>query len=48
MIPNFVGMKACHAKRIARESLLKVRPFPQSRCDATVVGQRPAPHTLVA
>jgi hypothetical protein len=48
VIPNFVGMKACHARRIAQESLLRVRKFPQSRCDATVVAQRPAPHTLIA
>jgi hypothetical protein len=48
VIPNFIGMKACHALRIARESLLEVRRFPQSRCDAVVVAQRPAPHTLVA
>jgi hypothetical protein len=48
VIPNFVGMKACHARRIARESLLKVSRFSQSRCDAVVVAQRPAPHTLVA
>ncbi len=48
VIPNFVGMKACHARRIARESLLEVRRFPRSRCDAIVVAQRPAPHTLIA
>ena len=48
VIPNFVGMKACHARRIAQESLLRVRPFPGSRCDAVVVAQRPAPHTLIA
>jgi hypothetical protein len=47
VIPNFVGMKACHARRIARESLLRVRRFPTGRCDAVVIAQRPAPHTLV-
>jgi hypothetical protein len=47
VIPNFVGMKACHAERIARESLLRVRSFPQSRCNARVIAQGPAPHTLV-
>jgi hypothetical protein len=48
VIPNFVGMKACHARRIAVESQLRIRPFPQSRCDAIVVAQLPAPHTLIA
>jgi hypothetical protein len=48
VIPNFVGMKACHARRIAVESRLRIRPFPQSRCDAIVVAQLPAPHTLIA
>ncbi|HMK69013.1 MAG TPA: hypothetical protein VK433_10720 [Stellaceae bacterium] len=48
VIPNFVGMKACHARRIAVESLLRIRPFPRSRCDAIVVAQRPPPHTLIA
>jgi len=48
VIPSFLGMKACHAERIAEESLLRVRKFPRSRCDAIVVAQRPAPHTLIA
>jgi hypothetical protein len=48
VIPNFIGLKACHAKRIAQESLLKVRRFPKNRCDAVVIAQRPAPHTLIA
>ena len=47
VIPNFVGFKACHAKRIALESGLKVRKFPERRCDAVVVAQRPRPGTLV-
>jgi hypothetical protein len=47
VIPNFIGMKACHASRIARESLLKVRRFPKSRCNAIVVAQRPTPHSLL-
>jgi hypothetical protein len=48
VIPNFVGMKACRARQIARESLLRVLRFPNSRCNAVVIAQRPAPHTLVA
>jgi hypothetical protein len=48
VIPNFIGMKACHALRIAMESSLPVRPIPRRRCRAVVVAQRPAPHTLVA
>jgi hypothetical protein len=47
VIPNFVGLKACHAKRIARESGLEVHPFPRSRCNAVVVAQRPVRGTLV-
>jgi hypothetical protein len=48
VIPSFIGMKACRALRIAQESRLNVRPFPRSRCEAVVVAQRPAPHTLIA
>jgi len=47
VIPNFVGMKACHARRIAVESQLRIRPFPQTRCSAIVVAQQPTPHTLI-
>jgi len=47
VIPNLVGLKACHAKRIALESRLRVRTFPKSRCNAVVVSQKPVPGTLV-
>jgi hypothetical protein len=47
VIPNFVGLKACHARRIARESGLKVRKFPNRRCSARVVSQRPLRGTLI-
>jgi hypothetical protein len=48
LVPNFVGLEACHAKRIAEETPgLKVRPFPASRCSAVVIAQRPAPHTIL-
>ena len=47
VIPNFVGLKACHAVHIAHESRLKVRTFPKSRCNATVVRQKPVPGTLI-
>ena len=48
VMPNFIGMKACHALRIAMGSSIPVQPFPQRhRCQAVVVAQRPAPHTLV-
>lgn len=47
-VPNFVGLKACHAKRIAEETPgLKVRPFPASRCNAVVIAQQPAAHTIL-
>lgn len=47
VIPNFVGLKACHARRIARQSRLKIRTFPKSSCNAVVVRQKPVPGTLV-
>jgi hypothetical protein len=47
VIPNFVGRKACQARRIALESGLKVRKFPKSRCNAVVVAQQPLRGTLV-
>jgi hypothetical protein len=48
LVPNFVGLQACHAKRIAEETPgLKVRPFPASRCDAVVIAQQPAAHTIL-
>ncbi|HEY2310856.1 MAG TPA: hypothetical protein VGH46_07060 [Gaiellaceae bacterium] len=48
LVPNFVGLKACRAKRIAEETPgLKVRPFSASRCDAVVVAQQPAAHTIL-
>lgn len=47
VIPNFVGLKACHAKRIARESGLKVRRFSPGRCHAVVIAQRPLRGTLI-
>jgi hypothetical protein len=48
VIPNFIGLRACHAKRIASESGLKIRRFPNRRCNSVVIAQRPAPHTLLA
>jgi len=47
VVPNFVGRRACQAKRIALESGLKVRRFPTSRCHAVVVAQQPSRGTLV-
>jgi len=48
VIPNFVGLKACHAKRIALESGLKVRAFPPSRCKAVVIAQEPLRGSLIS
>ena len=48
VIPNFVGLKACHAKRIAVESGLTVRRFPHSRCNALVIAQQPLRGTLIS
>jgi hypothetical protein len=48
LVPNFVGLKACHAKRIAEKTPgLKVKPFSARRCNAVVVAQHPAAHTLL-
>jgi hypothetical protein len=47
IVPNLVGLKACHAKRIARESGLKVRSFPHSRCGAVVIAQQPLRGSLI-
>jgi hypothetical protein len=48
LVPNLVGLKACHARRIARETPgLEVKPFSRSRCKAVVIAQRPAAHTIL-
>ena len=47
VVPNFVGRRACQARRIALESGLKVRKFPSNRCNAVVVAQQPLRGTLV-
>jgi hypothetical protein len=47
VVPNLVGLKACHAKRIALESGLKVQSFPHSRCGAVVIAQQPLQHSLI-
>ena len=47
VVPNLVGLKACHAKRIARESGLRVQPFPHSRCSAVVIAQQPLRGSLI-
>jgi hypothetical protein len=47
VIPNFVGLKACHARRVALAAGLKVRKFSGGRCQAVVAAQRPAPRTVV-
>jgi hypothetical protein len=41
-VPNLVGLKACTAERAARDAGLDVGHVPRSRCDALVIGQRPA------
>jgi hypothetical protein len=47
VVPDLVGLKACHAKRIARESGLKVQPFPHSRCGTVVIAQQPLRGSLI-
>ena len=46
-VPNLVGLMACTAERTARDAGLGVRHVPQSRCDALVISQRPAPGKAV-
>lgn len=41
-VPLLVGLKACHAERIALAAELHVRHVPRRRCDAVVVRQTPA------
>jgi hypothetical protein len=48
VIPNLVGLRACHAERIALESGLKVRKFPRNRCNAVVIAQQPLRGTLIS
>ena len=47
VVPKLVGLKACHARRIALESGLRVRRVPPSRCSAVVVGQQPLQGSLI-
>lgn len=47
VVPSLVGLKACHAKRIALESGLRVQPFPHSRCNAIVIAQQPLRGSLI-
>jgi hypothetical protein len=47
VVPNLVGLKACHAKRIALESGLEVQPIPRNRCDAVVIAQQPLRGSLI-
>ena len=46
-VPSLVGLKACHAKRIALESGLRVQPFLHSRCNAIVIAQQPLRGSLI-
>lgn len=47
VVPDLVGMKACHAKKIALESGFKVHLFPRRSCNAVVVNQLPLQGTLI-
>ena len=47
VVPNLVGLKACHAKKIARESGLRVKRFPHRRCSAVVIAQQPLRGSLI-
>jgi hypothetical protein len=46
-LPNLVGLRACHARRIALGAGLEVQRIPKSRCNAVVVGQEPGPRTMI-
>jgi hypothetical protein len=46
-LPNLVGLRACHARRIALGAGLKVPKIPRSRCNAVVVAQTPGPRTMI-
>lgn len=46
-VPTLVGLRACHAERIALARGVKVRNFPMRHCDAVVVAQRPRPGTIL-
>lgn len=47
VVPNLVGLRACHARRIVLESGLRVRRIPPSRCDAVVIAQQPLRGSLI-
>ena len=47
VVPQLVGLTACHAKRIALESGFKVHRFPRSRCNAVVIAQQPLQGSLI-
>jgi hypothetical protein len=46
-VPSLVGLKACHAERIAVERGLFMRDFPRHHCDAVVIRQSPAAGQVV-
>lgn len=46
-VPNLVGMKACHARRVAMDIGLVVRGVPRHDCSAVVVAQTPAPGAAI-
>jgi len=46
-VPSLLGLKACHAERIALNAGLSVGKLPTRRCDAVVIRQRPAAGQLV-
>ena len=48
LVPNVVGLKACHARQIVVAGGLRVRSVPRRRCGAVVIGQKPTAGQLVA
>jgi hypothetical protein len=46
-VPRLIGLKACQARQIALAGGLRVRNIPRHRCDAIVIGQRPAAGRVV-
>jgi hypothetical protein len=48
LVPKLTGLKACRARQIALSRGLSVRGFSRRRCDAIVIGQKPAAGRLIA
>lgn len=47
VIPDLLGLRACHAREIALESGLQIQKVPRRRCNAVVISQQPLRGTLI-